>query len=184
MKFYELKVKSADTTQFCKPHISSLSPWLNEGLVYGEYKQVHELPIPYEVLNKYKPEDYMKWRSGILLSKALRGVIEPLCKSTEFFPAQMYYKGKEIFDEHYATVFPAFEALNYDNSEIKWMRGTIFSIKKLALSQEKLAKIPVNEGVFHLKEHVTNIIANEAVKEAVEKTNLTGIKFIELEIGE
>lgn len=182
MKLY--KIKGGGTIRI---YVSSESAWREERELHeGEYTQLHELPIPYEVSNKNKPKDFIDW-DGILVSKELKAVLEPLCKSAEFLPAQIYYYGEKIYDERYVAVFPAFEALSYEHSEIRWHtvkkeNDYIYEIKKLVVSQEKMDRLPADEGVFYLKEHkVNNLIAAEAVKEAVTKTKLTGMTFIELE---
>ena len=58
MKYYEICMGDGDP-RFCHPYINPNSQWVYESLAQNELTEIHELPIPMVVDNKYIPYDHL-----------------------------------------------------------------------------------------------------------------------------
>lgn len=68
MKCYKV-IRAGGDPRFCFPSVDKNSLWLKENLYCHEYKESHELPIPYIVENNYEPIDYLVAHNNIVSKK-------------------------------------------------------------------------------------------------------------------
>ena len=135
------------------------------------YKAKHELPIPYYVENKIKPNDFV-FAKNIVVSGSFLKVISQVNKDYEALESQFYYLGKNsnaflessgnesgiIWDLFYTMIFPGYELLNEEASDCEYIyieslgKQLIRSINTLVLSSEKINSTVFENNIFLLKE--------------------------------
>jgi len=186
MKMY-LLTKGTDSINYCEPEIFNDSAWKKEFLFRCEYKQLHELPIPYSVANKCEPSDF-PLTTTILVSRRFFSIIQKLNKDYEFFESQFFYQKKEkLWDLYYTIILPDYELFNWEESDyekkinINTKKAVVTNLKKIVLDKRKIQNVWENH-FFILSEKRTQFICTETAKKAIEEVELTGINFEELEI--
>ncbi len=201
MKFYLINYNAENPQKYARAYIFENNIWKDENLFAGEYKAKHELPIPYYVENKIKPNDFV-FAKNILVSKSFLKVIAQVNKDYEAFESQFYYKGKNlksfsestdnktgiIWDLFYTMIFPSYELLNEEKSDCEYIyieslkKQFIRSINNLVLSSNKVYSQDFNNNIFLLEEKKTYLLCTETAKQAIEEAGLTGIAFEEVPV--
>ena len=201
MKFYLIKYEAENPQKYARAYIFENSLWKDEPLFAGEYKAKHELPIPYYVENKIKPNDFV-FAKNIVVSGSFLKVISQVNKDYEALESQFYYLGKNsnaflessgnesgiIWDLFYTMIFPGYELLNEEASDCEYIyieslgKQLIRSINTLVLSSEKINSTVFENNIFLLKEKKSYLLCTDNAKQAIEEAGLIGIGFKEVPV--
>lgn len=165
-------------------------PWL-EG---NEIKEYVREPLQYNlcIANGRKNFDFEKndyFESDLgqpIVSSRLREILQKISPEIQVYSAQLYYNQALLSNNYFAlNITSSFECMNRDDSEYSKSNLTgeevILSVKKLYLKKENIEKVPQSIFLFRLKECTSYIIISEAGKARIEKENIVGIQFKELQ---
>ena len=183
MKYYEICMGDGDQ-RFCHPRIDPKSPWKRERLTSNRFKEIHELPIPMIVDNKYPPFDYLL--GGQIVSKKAFELIKSLNKNIIGFETQMFYKDEKIWDVFYTIIVPKYKIFNWDKSDYETSTNSLgemflLDINKLVLDTKKLRNIR-EDNIFTMEEEPVGIYCTEKAKQAIEASDLIGFGFKEIPV--
>lgn len=186
MKFFKIN-GDINSIKYPEPRVYEESNWKQENLFMNQCFHIHELPIKYNVENNYNPLSYPLADSK-LVSEEFYNIIRELNLNYKSFESELYLNKKDkLWDNYYTIIFPEFELFNWEYSEYRSRIGKsgkkhIMFLKKLILDGEKIKNMNFIDNFFVLKELPTRLICTEKAKLAIEKANLTGINFEELEV--
>lgn len=181
MKYYKITIANLDP-RCCHPRIDPKSPWKRERLTSNRFKEIHELPIPMVVDNKYQPYDHLL--GGQIVSKKAFELMKSLNKNITGFDSQMYYKGEKIWDIYYTIIVPKYKIFNWDKSDYETSTNFLgetflLDVNKLVLDTEKLKNI-TDDNIFTMEEEPVGIYCTEKAKRAIEEAGLIGFGFKEM----
>ena len=168
-------------------------PW-SKGVIIKE--NVRE-PLEYNLLtgsSKIKYDfigiDYFESDLGQpIVSDKLWSIIEGINSEIKKYKAILYYRNK-VFSKNYSALNleNAHCCMDFEKSECSKSDLTgekrVLLVRKLALSKEKLLKIPENEHIFRLAEFTPIIIIDQYGKNLIEEAEITGVRFKPIEVAE
>ncbi len=187
MRIFKLTYGNPDSIKFPSCHIDFDNPWSDEDFTIGKYiDDIHNLPIRYEVDNKYPLYDYPYCANGFLASNKLTEVVKKLMTNIQIFPSEIYQKNQKVSDNFNTIVFTTlYSVLNWEYSECKESKeipGLAEDIKRLVFSKDKLCQVPSSEKIFLPFEDTVTILVTEEGKNEIEKAGIHGVLFEEMEI--
>lgn len=128
--------------------------------------------------------DYLANNLGwFIISNKFKDLINIIGGGCQFLPVNVvdFESKSRIEDDEYfvANVLDVVDALNLENSDYSVMDlegEKIYSVRKYAVSEEKINK----KNSFKLKGDEIPLFVSETFKQLVEENNITGCEFIEI----
>ena len=197
MKYYQQMIDSEQSKKGVLAQIFENSDWDNLPWLEGIKIPVKvREPLQYNLLTSsskkyfFNKADYMESDLGQpVVTPRLLSVLDSISNKIQKYKAQLYYQNKPLSENHFAiNLESAYDCMNlvrseYSKSDISG-KETIFVVRKLILSKEKLSQIPQDEHLFRLKEFTPVTIIDEYGKNLIEEAGVVGVEFQELEVAE
>ena len=132
-------------------YIPPESPWHKNRLIKGEKINIDKpLPIKYIYFHKAELGDWPATTNGrFLVSKRFSNVLKKMTDNYQELLAEVYQNDRLLSDEYLSFVLTnKYPALDWEHSDCRNQRGFAMNVRKIALSEKKLVKIPRTEKIF------------------------------------
>ena len=191
MKIYQMEYScisredhSTCTAVFDDPNIEKEYP---AGIPFtlGEPLQADiPTPIRFELDKQLPLDDYLYTSNGeFLVTDKLFQLIKCSCNNFKSYESEIIYKDKLVLTNCKTINFEqSFSVMDWEKSNFEedpdFPKEYVSHVRKLVIDT---SKVPKDEHIFRLKEASVYILATDKFKQLIEKENITGISFIELE---